>query len=176
MQLSPTSLQKMTLSHVSSPLLYKDLTRSHQPKHLAMGGVSAPSAQAGAQDQRVTPLQWGSVGTAPSQPWARLCSIYAHHWFTPGETHSLQLRAMLGLTNFINDCKALGEAQTDGSHKVQSDIRAGKMLFGPETSKGVKIPPRARCGARGQPCYALLGTLLWVHLEGKPPNPWLWPR
>lgn len=40
----------MTLSRVSSLLLYKDLTRSQQPRYLAAGCVSTPSAQAAAQE------------------------------------------------------------------------------------------------------------------------------
>lgn len=116
-----------------------------------------------------THTQRGRVRTVLSQPWASLCSIYTHHCFTPGETHSPQLGGRLGLTNFINDCKALGETQTDGSHKVQSDICAEEMLFGPETLKGIKMPSRPRCGERGQLSAASLGTLLRVHLEGKSP-------
>lgn len=107
--------------------------------------------------------------TTLSQPWVSLFFIYAHPSFTPGKRHSSQLGERLGLTNFINDCKTLGEAQTDGSHKVQNIICAEKMLFGPETLKGIKMPSRARCGEEGQLCAALLGTLPWVHLEGKPP-------
>lgn len=44
-----------------------------------------------------------------------------------------------------------------------------KCFFDPETLKGIKMPSRARWGEEGQLCAALLGTLPWVHLEGKPP-------
>lgn len=170
--------QKMTLSQVSPLLLYKDLPRSHGTKRLAMGCVSALSTQPSAcRSERhqhaaastLPPSQWGRTRTALSQPWASLCSIYTHHCFTPEETRFPQLRGRLGLTNFINNCKALGEAQTDGCHKVQSAICAEKMLFGPETLKGIKMPSRAPRGERGQLCAALLGTLPWVHLEAKCP-------
>lgn len=170
--------QKMTLSQVSPLLLYKNLTRSHRTKRSAMGCVPALSAQPSAcRSERhqhaaasaLPPSQRGRARTALSQPWASLCSIDTHHCFTPGETHFPQLGGRLGLTNFINDCKALREAQTDGCHKVQSVICAEKMLFGPETLKGIKMPSRARCGEGGQLCAALLGTLPLVHLEAKCP-------
>lgn len=178
MQLGSTATlqpQKMTLSRViTAPLQgpYKE------PRDKALGyGLCLGPARTGISMQEPPlvppPSQRGRARTALSQPWVSLCSIYAHHCFTPGETHSPQLRGRLGLTNFINDCKALREAQRDGSHKVHSDICAEKMLFGPETLKGIKMPSRAKMQGEGTAMCCLAWHIAVGAFRGQTPSSWL---
>lgn len=70
------------------------------------------------------------------------CSSLFHPW----GSMFLAAQGRLGLTNLINGCQVLRAAQTDSSHKVQSDICAEKKLFGPETLMDIKMPSRAGCG------------------------------